>query len=446
MTTYTTKSEEGLRTWDGGYIPWEEIERFYEEVVPEQYPGVFEVRFDPNSRAIKKEIYLLCTLPDRLRDAQAKGKAIVGRWGASNPTDQYYAAGLVPMSSFGFCTREMVFRKDPTLTRFGRSQLSEDACPYQATMHGAVATGVLPMDVGFPYVGSWCFESPVNLEQIRNRKPDLEVRFFDQPMFCRWPGKEEHTLEYLMHEMRTSIISMGEMLGKQITAEDVRAEIKRENRCRVLLGELFGYQSIQPPPMSAAEVLWYAGMTVDWLADPDAACGVLETAVEEVRERVRKGERGYGVCEDPIRLVISGLPSADLALLNIIEDMGAAVVGFESMWNITAIDEEGDPFEALARRATNIPLSLPARQRAYMVSKQSMERYRPDGTIYCNNFGCHLTSAPGPILMKIYEHEFGIPCLALEIDLPGGGHGQMSTRIQAFIETIRNRKEKAAGA
>jgi len=70
-----------------------------------------------------------------------------------------------------------------------------------------------------------------------------------------------------------------------------------------------------------------------------------------------------------------------------------------------------------------------------------VEEFAVDGVIYQAFAGCQLYELESRILHKALEKE-GIPMLYVETDYSPDDVGQISTRIEAFIESLKTRKRK----
>ncbi|MBI4591507.1 MAG: 2-hydroxyacyl-CoA dehydratase [Candidatus Rokubacteria bacterium] len=419
---------------DGRTIPWGEVEAFFTHVVPREYPVLSQLRIDSTLPAAKKLIYMIHTLPDRLWDAKRRGKTVVGRWGAANPTDIFYACGMVPTSTYGFGTR-CAFRGDISFIATGRAALAQDTCAWQACMHGAIKKGAIPMDVGYTFVGTWCYDSQYNFENLREHIPF--VGYFDQAMFGLWPGKDAQVFRgYIRRQLEKFFDEMETVTGRRVTEEDLRREIRLENRIRASLRKLKDFElTAAEPPMDSMTSFMFDCMTVDWLADTTAALSILEGACAEVEERVQRGERAAGVKDEPVRVLMTGMPPFDYAFYNQVDDLGGVQLGLDGLWNTRHIREDGDPYDALVDSIVDIPVGN-FMLRGNPDTLETVRKGRVDGVIFHIVVGCRRVAEMARLYADTLKEKTGIPTLIIEGDLPGQGHGQRMTRLQAFFETI----------
>jgi benzoyl-CoA reductase/2-hydroxyglutaryl-CoA dehydratase subunit BcrC/BadD/HgdB len=421
---------------NGQVIQWEEIERFFDDCVPRDYPLLHsQLRVDREFRALKKIIYLIHTLPDRLWDAHRRGIKVVGRWGAANPTDIFFACGMVPTSTYGFGTR-CALRGDTSYVSIGRAALAQDTCAWQACMHGAIKKAAIPMDVGYTFVGTWCYDSQYNFENLREHIP--VVGYFDHPMCGLWPDKDRESLRvYIRNQLDKFLAHMEQVTGRKVSDEALAREIALENRIRALLRRVKDYQlTAAEPPMDSMTSFMFDCMTVDWLADTTAALSVLEGAVEEVERRVQQGERGLGIKDQPVRVLMSGMPPFDYAFYNQVDDLGGVLLGLDGLWNTRSVREDWEPRDALVESILEIPVGN-AMHRGNPDTLETIQKGRVEGVIFHIAFGCRRVGEMARFYADTLKEKTGIPTLIIEGDLPGQGHGQRMTRLQAFFETLR---------
>jgi benzoyl-CoA reductase/2-hydroxyglutaryl-CoA dehydratase subunit BcrC/BadD/HgdB len=60
--------------------------------------------------------------------------------------------------------------------------------------------------------------------------------------------------------------------------------------------------------------------------------------------------------------------------------------------------------------------------------------------IFNCNFGCNYQAAEARLVSDTIKKEGGIPCMITDSDLPKENRGQMRTRLEAFIEMLRNKR------
>jgi benzoyl-CoA reductase/2-hydroxyglutaryl-CoA dehydratase subunit BcrC/BadD/HgdB len=190
------------------------------------------------------------------------------------------------------------------------------------------------------------------------------------------------------------------------------------------------------PPVTGAEVVTI--MVAGTAMPKDLYNQKLKELLKELR-----GSEGH--TEHVARLMINGANLDDPFLCNLIEDQGGLVVtdvtcfGTRIMWEV--VDEAGDdPLGALARYYVNDRPPCPRSYASYPERAKfilDMARaFSVDGIIGDRLVSCDMCSGEH-YQLKSDLKEAGIPFMSLEREYIPTFTGQLRTRIQAFIESIR---------
>ncbi|MBI2875262.1 MAG: 2-hydroxyacyl-CoA dehydratase, partial [Candidatus Tectomicrobia bacterium] len=132
---------------------------------------------------------------------------------------------------------------------------------------------------------------------------------------------------------------------------------------------------------------------------------------------------------------------ADPLYLELIEAQGAVVVADElctgSRYASPQLDLQGEPLEALSRGyLESVPCSrMMDRKRRFEAILRMVEECQVDGVIYSVLKFCQTYQYDFPHLESCLK-ERGIPLLKLEREYTLSGAGQMSSRVQAFLEML----------
>jgi benzoyl-CoA reductase/2-hydroxyglutaryl-CoA dehydratase subunit BcrC/BadD/HgdB len=117
---------------------------------------------------------------------------------------------------------------------------------------------------------------------------------------------------------------------------------------------------------------------------------------------------------------------------------------YTSAWCGTLKYVSGDnPIDSLAEVYTRIYLNIGVDEMAKMIIAM-IDKYDVDGLVLHSNRSCKPYSFGQLDIQKIVEKERGIPCLMIEADMADErsfSESQISTRIDAFMEIIKERKE-----
>lgn len=248
---------------------------------------------------------------------------------------------------------------------------------------------------------------------------------------------------------RSQILNFKEDLenlsGSKISEERLKRQIVLYNRARRLITQLSELRKRPNPPLTGKDFL-------------DLVKAYYYLPVEEVLPFYEDIYGKLSAVPDPegkvIRLFMAGgiIADGDRKLLELIEnEIGARVVAEDHCTGLKAasalIPETGDPYEALA--GGYIDQSPCARmkplQQRVELSGQLASEYHADGILYV-----YLKFCPcyGQIKNEFFRHyqKLGIPVLELPVDYSKSDQGQLKTRLEAFIEVLRERKGISGGS
>lgn len=274
--------------------------------------------------------------------------------------------------------------------------------------------------------------------------PDLYVETVVQPVNLSSPS----TRPYLIAELQRFRRSLEELVGQEISDQAIRASIELYNEKRRLLARLHHLRDrLTAPELFAATGAGFImpveeynpllAELVELLAEQEA--NVPPSLSGRGRGRVNPCKPGF---KGP-RLILVGAVLDDPTILNIVEQLGARIVGDDlctgSRYFAQPVEADGDPISALADRYLH-RLPCPA-------------KYHPD-----HQPGQHLlklvneTQAEGVVfvLQKFCDpHAFDYAIVKEKLDAAAVPHlrlemehapalDQWRTRLQAFLEVVNS--------
>jgi benzoyl-CoA reductase/2-hydroxyglutaryl-CoA dehydratase subunit BcrC/BadD/HgdB len=233
-----------------------------------------------------------------------------------------------------------------------------------------------------------------------------------------------------------------ELSGKIITAETLKTAIKEVNDKRRALQRINATRAAKPAPISGKDAL--LATQVAFYDDVPRYTQMMNALADELEKRVADG---VGVAPAGAkRVLITGTPMAlpNWKLHDIIEKSGGVVVGEEmctgSRYYDTLVDESGESveemFDALAAKYMDINCACftPNQGRIDDVIRMAKE-LGADGIIdYALNF-CTPYQMEAFTVEKAAQ-DAGIPIMKIETDYSAEDMGQLSTRVEAFLEMI----------
>lgn len=242
--------------------------------------------------------------------------------------------------------------------------------------------------------------------------------------------------EWLVLEMQKMLRALETAFGKKISQDDLRKSIRVYNKTRNLMRQIAELRKNDPPPLTGAEFLRLAlaGMSIP----REQFNQKLEVLIPELKER-KSGEAGR-----PRLMIVGG--ACDLPdFVEFVERKGAVIVADSLCFgtrHYEGIIEEGgeDPVRAIAQRYISrsaCPSIINGFDHNYALYRKTIEDWNVQGVLcarlkFCDHWG-------GARKMLADElHSRNLPLLDLEREYSTSGSGQISTRVQAFLEMLKS--------
>ncbi|MBC7264304.1 MAG: 2-hydroxyacyl-CoA dehydratase [Chloroflexi bacterium] len=259
----------------------------------------------------------------------------------------------------------------------------------------------------------------------RMTQTEIAILHFALPTAIESP----HALDYTVAELHHFAAELGSRFDAPVTTERLYESIALYNETRDLLTRLYASRD----RLSAADVL--AIVNAGMLMPKEDYNPLLRQVVE-----AQQTEPPCPADGKP-RLILSGAILDDLALVALVENAGAHVVGDDlcsgSRYFDTPVAIGSDPYVELARRYLNrapCPSKhAPGRDRGERLIGL-IQQNRADGVIFFIPKYCDPHAFDYPRLKSVLERA-GVPHLCLETEHTVAS-GQVRTRVEAFVEMI----------
>ncbi len=364
-----------------------------------------------------------------LMDAKAQGRKVVGSYCVFVPEELILAVDGV---SVGLCAgAEFNFEGAEKL-------LPRSICPLIKSAFGFKTGKVCPyLEASDIVVGeNTCDGKKKSYEVLAPMVKDLYI--MDLPQMKSEKGKALLREEYAKFVKKLESAS-----GKKITADSLKKGIATVNAKRKAVKRLAELRAADPAPISGLDALLVN--QVFFYDDPVRFTASVNTLCDELEDRVKKGVGVFP--KGTKRVIVSGCPMAvpNWKLPAVIESSGAVIVGEESCvgergtrWlteekGKTVDDMVGD----ITERYFNIDCAVftPNPTRVDHV-KDMFKKYNAKGVFHYSLQFCQpyiVESGPAEEALK----KAGVPVLRLETDYGQEDMGQLKTRVEAFLETMR---------
>ena len=361
-------------------------------------------------------------------DWKARGKGVVGYTCSYVPGEIFHAAGILPVRLRGIGT---------TSTRIGDAYFGPYICSFPKCI--LQLAGERRFDFLDGTVITPGCDSMRRLDECWRKagedRPGIVPGFF---YYFDVPHKTEpHGTAWFEQEIRNLIRAVETHFNVCITPEKLQASIVLFNKGRNLLAHMEALRSAQPGAISGADAfaVAVAGTVMPREDYTRQLADYLAAVSDRGKSNAPKGQK---------RLMVLGSISDDMALIELIEADGQAVVAAENLCfgvrhDGHPIQENSDPVAALARGylgASTCPRMFGQYKARLASILAAIERAAIDGVVLQNIRFCDLHGSENSLFERDLEAK-GIPCLKIEREYgPLVETGRIGMRLEAFLERL----------
>jgi benzoyl-CoA reductase/2-hydroxyglutaryl-CoA dehydratase subunit BcrC/BadD/HgdB len=235
-----------------------------------------------------------------------------------------------------------------------------------------------------------------------------------------------------------------QVAGVAVTEEMLQGSLGRFNEIRGRIRDLRELvYGAKRPPLPGLEMMLAEFTAIHACSDPDEAVPVLDDLLAEARRRL---ERDLSpLAPDPLR-VFWATPPTDAALITLLEDLGGCIAGTEYLIShaFNALSTDRSAIEAVAENCMDDPMIGTAASRARRIV-EGARRYRSEGVIVSGISGASHCPFDDRAITEIVTRELGLPVLSFDVPFtPGRMSEQVVSRVQGFLELLRQRRDPAA--
>ncbi len=364
-----------------------------------------------------------------LRDEQEAGRKIIGSFCVFVPEELVLAAGC---TSVGLCAGADFAQEEV------EKVLPRNTCSLIKSFFGFKLGKVCPyMEVSDLIVGeNTCDGKKKSFETFSQLVPNFYQ--MDLPQ-----NKAPMARKLLKHEYQAFVAKLEEMTGKSIGLEGLKQGIATVNAKRNALARLSKLRMANPSPISGLDALLIN--QIAFLDNPARFTEKVNALCDEL-ELLVKANKGVKTAKAP-RVVISGCPMAipNWKVPAIIESTGAVIVGEESCigerGQRNTTDDSANTLDALIDAVVDRYFKIdcavftPNQERVEHI-KEMAKNTNADGVIHYGLQFCQPYIMESFSIEKTLEKD-GISVLRLETDYSQEDMGQLSTRVEAFVEIIK---------
>lgn len=365
-----------------------------------------------------------------------QNKVKVGTMCIQIPSEIIYALDAVPIRLCnGFYTDDEI----------GSDFLPQKACPLVKSTIGQLASKNLSDKPDMIY-------SPTTCDQKTKAGATIES-FGYKVVDVDFPRTKESEIsrEFFRRSIREFSADLSSKMGKKLSKRNLKASISKIGYAQSLYHKLSNFRKNKNVPILGNDIFlvtnaFFFDKIDNWIT----AC---EKLVQELEQRVKDKVHAAGKVSP--RIVYTGSPPIfpNYKIPLIIEESDAIIVADETcssnrMFNDrVAVDEwfVNDMIDSLADKylkACTCPVFSKNDDRIRRII-ELVKSHKADGVVYQAFAGCTVYELEQRSVLEAME-KAGISILYIESDYSPSQHGQLSTRVEAFVESLKIKNRNRA--
>lgn len=361
----------------------------------------------------------------RVKELKEQGGRVAGTFCTYTPLEILDAAGFTPVSLCGM-SQETIAAAE--------AHLPANLCPLIKSSYGFAVSDKCPYTYFSDLiVGETTCDGKKKMYELLGELKPVYILHLPQ-------GREDYALAMWTSELKRFIAFLEERFGVTVTDEALRAAARERNAERRARLQLMQVQKLSPP-MAFGRQLYKTLDGAGFVFDPAQRVRRLDELRLGLTAAYQNGERT--VPPTAKRIMVTGCPIGGVLdkIVGAVEQSGGVVVCFENCTGIKAsfqlVDADApDIIRAIAERYLGIGCAVmtPDENRMELL-RQLTEEYAVDGIIEVDLQTCTPYAIEARQVGRVAQ-QLGKPFLRLETDYSTGDSGQISTRLDAFFETL----------
>ncbi|MDY6933008.1 MAG: 2-hydroxyacyl-CoA dehydratase family protein [Spirochaetota bacterium] len=247
-------------------------------------------------------------------------------------------------------------------------------------------------------------------------------------------NRDGNGIEYLSDQLLDLKGRLEEVFAVNISNDKLDKAISIMNDHKETIMEIFEKQKEVPSPHKGSKLMALC---------LDETTGLKEEGTIKLREFIEQSINSSNPEDKLTRILVLGNEGGKLTLFNLIEDAGASVVAFDTCYGLKhysdLVEKDRDPIKSLARRYLLKPpcYRMPGFDTRTERLKKLCQDYSIDGIIYSYIKFCDYGQYEAPEIERFSKNS-QLPLLELENDYIISDTGRIRTRVEAFVEMIRD--------
>lgn len=385
-------------------------------------------------RASKKRVILTARL---FRKAYEEDAVVAWR-NSYVPTEIFYAMDIIPFAVEANCAMfASANLSTESLSIAEDNYYSRDNCSFLRCTAGAAIRNYFPTPDFLIATSHYCDGAAQLFYDLSKL---YKKRFFLLNTPYNYDTKE--AVDYLAKQLEDVVKEVEEITDRKMDLDKLAETIRLSNEAREYFLKVNELRKNIPAPILGGEAIDYAIMVAHTWGTKEIA-DVYKCLYEELKERV---DNNIGATdEEKYRILWRNLkPYYNDTIMDYLENKCKARVVFEEVNYIhwKEMDPQ-DPYRSLAGKLLSNPPLGPI-ERWINESISVIREYRVDGIIEFAQWGCRHLNTAIQMLKETMDKE-KMPILVLDGDCVDGrnySEGQILTRIDTFVKTLENNKNK----
>ena len=305
----------------------------------------------------------------------------------------------------------------------------ETMCSYHRVFLGAALTGILPKPNCMIYTNLACDGNMMTFPYLKD-KFECPGFYIDVPY-----EKNRESVLYVADQLRKLKRFLEETTDRRISEETVRSAVDNSRKAAANYKKQLALRCAHDPVTSLTNEL-YALFMCHLMAGSETAV----TYTEKLLRDVRMSPRGDGLSviwmhimpflQEPVKDIFNYSKKMHIRACDFIAD------GFQEM-------HAEDPYEAMAEKMVHCIYNGSVKQRIEEAERLARIT-EADGAVLFAHWGCKGTIGASSLIKQSLE-KTGLPTMILDGDgcnPANTSDGQVSTRLQAFVEMLEKGKEE----
>lgn len=374
----------------------------------------------------------------RVKELKDEGQKICGAFCQYTPAEIIMAAGLYQVSLCG---------KSEEPIKTAETRLPANLCPLIKASYGHALEESCPYAYFSDIVvgETTCDGKKKMYELLEELKPMQVIHLPNMPDKAR-------SMEMWVTELRAFQKGLEERYAITVTDDMLNEAIEWCNKERVQMAKLYELGKYDPPAITGTQM--HDIMEGEqYVFDKKVKYERIQEIIDQCEENWRNGKGP--IAPDPYRprIIVSGagLGGVRDKTVAVVDELGGSVVcyegcsGISSRRRLVSEDKSIDPIIRIAEKYLEVPCAVvsPNTRRLHQVA-ETIDEWNADGVMSITLHSCNPFAIETENIRRVCE-EKGVPLLHIESDFTPGDEGQIRTRIEAYLEMIRAKKEEQNG-